>query len=543
MGSVKGQKNFLHVSVYWGGAELGSFSKPLARAGGVTAGKGFLADIKSVIWPRWDNLEIVRKTKSGLILNPNVPWDGVISTARGTHVLHALKPTRKIFEISAGTSASLRLDDMSIAIRVGPVHKLAEKRLPPAKGYRASPFSMLADRPIEWTVLAVAFIAAGIIALSARSTLKSRDNDTFNGLAELPAVNLLPFISQKHLAEAPNVIQFSLDRFDYVHNVWRYYTEFARTLGFGEPQSEKPLLFESVASEYKQLLSDQLATIKSAEARQVSEIKATSPRRGLISVPTVKGESIDGKVLRILDKISLLSAASQEIATKRINVSETFEKDLGLVKEEKEEKPSNEAFEKIAQGYLGIESDDKMQASLAKSSAARAALSQIDLFGEDRLRFGAVDCCDKPAGAPLNQSGLTWLSPSDSYGGEPLTVATLKVSTWGSPTSDNPRIEEPMAGKLAPALVERTISAGRYQLRLCYELALRRNQALKGSMEWRWQIDTQGRISNLDLLQTSIKDDELVRCVYDKIANWKFPKPKGGSVEIRYPFEFSRDKG
>lgn len=543
MGSVKSQKNYLHVSVYWGGAELGSFKKPLSRVHGVTAGKGLFSEIKSVVWPRWDKLEIIRKTKSGLILNPNIPWDGVVSTSRGSYVLRSLKPIRKIFEMTPGTSASLRLEDMSIAIRVGPQHAVEKRRIKPARGFAASPFSLIADQPAEWAALAIAAAGAAVITFSARSTLMTRDNDTYQGMADLPAQNLMPFIAQKHLAEGPNVIQFSLDRFNYVHNVWDYYSEFARTLGFGEPNTEKALLFGTTADEYKGLFEAQEKAIKSAELKQQKDIKDRKQGQGVLSVPTVTGESIDGKILRVLDKISVFSALSQELTQKRVEVAEAFEKDMGLKKDEKEAKPANEAFEKITQGYLGIESDDKMQESMAKSSAAMAALAQIDLFGEDRLRFGAIDCCQPPAGAPLTQSGFSWLSPFEGDLTYNQSVATLKGSTWGSPVKEEPTIQEPMVGHLEPALVEKTITAGRYQLRLCYELALRRNQAVKGSMEWRWQINSQGLISNIDLLQTSIKDDELVRCVHDKIANWKFPKPRGGSVEVRYPFEFSRDKG
>ena len=543
MTSQNDRKNFLQVTVFWGGAELGSYSRPLSRARGVSAGKSWFSNIRSVVWPRWDQLEIIQNTKSGLILNPNVAWNGVIANSRGSYVLQAAKPSRKIFEIGPGTTASLRIEELSIAIRVGPLLRKSEKRLKPARGYLGSPLSLVADRKVEWTALAVAFFAAGVIALSARSTLKSRDNDLYSGLSELPDVNLLPFISTKHLADGPTVVQFSLDRFDYVHDIWRYYSEFSKTLGYGEAVAENPKLFPSVTLEYKNHFDDQAKKIHAAEAKQSLDAQSARAGRGLISMPTVSGESVDGKVLRLLDKISVIAASSKDLERSRVSVSETFEKDMGLVKEEKEEKPTNEAFEKIAQGYLGIESDDKMQESLAKSSAAKAALAQLDLFGDERLLFGPINCCDPPAGSPIYQAGLTWIADGGRRDREPTTIASLKASTWGSPAVDDTKIVEPLAGKIEPSLVEKTITAGRYQLRLCYELALRRNQALRGSMEWRWQINTQGQISNLDLLQTSIKDDELVRCVYNKIANWKFPKPKGGSVEVRYPFEFSRDKG
>ena len=62
-------------------------------------------------------------------------------------------------------------------------------------------------------------------------------------------------------------------------------------------------------------------------------------------------------------------------------------------------------------------------------------------------------------------------------------------------------------------------------------------------MEWKWQIDTKGQLSQLSLMKSTLDDQELIQCVRQKIATWKFPKPKGGNVVIRYPFEFTKDKG
>lgn len=543
MGSTSSKKNYLQVSIYWGGAELGSYCRPLSSSRGVTAGHGFFSDIKSVIWPRWDSLEIISKTKSGLVLNPNIPWDGVLSSGQTTHILKSLKSSRKFFEIKPGTTASLRLDDMSIAIRVGPKIGKEQSRVKPASGFGASPFSFIAEKPSEWISLAAAVLAAGIITVSAHQTLKSRDNDLYQGIAELPNTNLLPFIAQKHLAEAPNVIQFTLDRFNYVHSVWNYYTDFATVVGFGKSNEATPMIFQSTIDQYKGFFDQQRSEIALAEGQQKIDIQKLESHQGAMSIPMVRGETVEGKILRVLDKIGLYSASARELAAKRVTIAEEFENDIGFAKGEKTEGPKNEAFAKIAQGYLGIESDDKMQESQARNSAARAALAQIDLFGEGRLKFGSLDCCDQPAGAPLTQTGVTW-TPADYAGLEALgSLAALKGSTWGVPVKEEPKIQEPVFGHIDPSTIEKTVSAGRYQLRLCYELALRRNQAAKGSMEWRWKINTQGRISNIDLLHSSIKDEELARCIHDKIATWKFSKPKGGSVEVRYPFEFSRDKG
>lgn len=543
MGSGSKRKSYLHVAVYWGGAELGSYCRPFESSGAVIAGAGLFADIRSEIWPRWDSLEIISKTRAGLVLNPNIAWDGVLETNGSTHILQSLRSARRIFEIKPGSSASLRIDDLSVAIRVGPKVTGDKIRVQPARGYMASPLTFIAEKSSEWISLTTALLAAAIISISAYSTLNSRQNDHYENIAELPSQNLLPFISQKYLAEAPYVLQFSLDRFNYVHSVWNFYEELSQVIGFGKSKHEEPLIFRSTVDEYKELIASQQTALAEAEAQQKYQANRRPENHAILSIPIIRGESVNGKIQRILDKIAVYAASSKELVGKRNEVAEQFEKDIGLVQSTKNEAPKNEAFAKIAQGYLGIESDDKMQESQAKNAAARAALIQTDLFGKERLQFGAIDCCAPPVGAPITQSGLVWLQPKATPNGEWISMATFKGSTWGVAVKESPKIIEPIRGHIDPSLIERTVSAGRYQLRLCYELALRRNQAAMGTMEWRWNINSEGKISNINLLNSSIKDDELVRCIHDKIATWKFAKPRGGTVEVRYPFEFSKDKG
>lgn len=89
MGVSKAGIKYLHVSVFRGGAEIGKCARPLAKKRSVTAGRGAFCDIKSVIWPLLDELEIILKTKDGLILNPKIAWDGVLHNGSTTHVLGA----------------------------------------------------------------------------------------------------------------------------------------------------------------------------------------------------------------------------------------------------------------------------------------------------------------------------------------------------------------------------------------------------------------------------------------------------------------------
>ena len=544
MASSKNKTKYLHVSLQWGGHEIGGYHRRLDACRGLKAGSGFFCDIRSSVWPRWDELEILMKSRSGLILNPNLPWDGVVSGGQETVFLNSLKPQRRLIEINSSTSASLRLDDLTVAIRVGPRIVAKPDRIKMKSGYMASPLAFIAHGSTEWGALWLALIASAIITGSAAWSLAVRQSEPYLKISDLPEERLLPFISQKHLADAPNIIQVGLDRFNYIHSVWKFYTDLTSSLGFGESIKKSDQIFETTSDYYNDLAAAQEKHLSGAENAQALQIRKLSADRSILSVPSVQGETLDGRALRIFDKISILTRSSGELFKKRNEVVEKFVADIGYKFEErKSPDATSAAFAKISAGFLGVESDDKIQAKQANETAARATLAQMTLFGEDQLKLGPNGCCSAPAGVPLTQEGLVWLAAAfDAKSAKPLSG--LKASKWGHSTgAEKANIREPLAGHINPADVERTVNAGRYQLRLCYELALRRNQSATGSMEWRWLIDSTGRISDISLLDTSIRDDDLIRCIRDKIAHWRFPKPSGGSVEVRYPFEFSKNKG
>ena len=104
-------------------------------------------------------------------------------------------------------------------------------------------------------------------------------------------------------------------------------------------------------------------------------------------------------------------------------------------------------------------------------------------------------------------------------------------------------VDAPLHLTFDPNVVESFIRENKYQLQLCYELALRRNEVASGTMEWRWRIDSRGFISDVALLSSGIKDQRMATCIRQKISTWRFPRPRRGSVEVSYPFEFSPAKG
>jgi hypothetical protein len=542
MGKGNRKNTYIEVVVLWGGSELGRLQKPLAKCSGVTAGKGLFTSIRSRVWPRWDALEILIWSKSGLILNPNVAWDGVITDSDGAHVLNSTRPQKKIIGISSQTSASLRLDEMSVLIRTGPRQATTTAIQKNKSKYRGSPLNFIADFKNEWISIGLAAIGAAIIMGSVWWSLENRTSKSYTNISDLPDKRILPFIAQSHLSTAPNIIQANLDRFNFIRSVWGFYSDLALTLGFGEDPGPKSPVFSSTVEYYQSLSAIQRGLFAGAESDQRQKLEAPKGRPPYLSIPTVKGESLDGRIVRTLDKISVIRDSSDELAQRRIKVAEEFEADVGYKFQPKRDEPTQqEAFAKISAGFMGVESDDKMQAKQALDSAARAALAQTQIFGRDRIRFGAIGCCEPPAGAPLTLDGLSWISPkfdADDFS----SSSVLEAVAWDSPSSKSSvnLTTENKIGAMDPVLVEKTVNAGLQQIRMCYELALSKNQTVNGLMEWRWTIERDGRPSKLKLIRSSINDPDLMKCVQDKIASWRFPKPEGGVIEVRYPFKFTR---
>lgn len=535
---------YLEVAVSWGGSELGRFVTPFTKCRGVSAGRGLFNNIRSRVWPRWDDLEILMKSRSGLILNPNLPWDGTIYDGSEVHVLNSSRPQRKIISIGQTTTGTLRLEDMTVMIKVGARKSSPSSKIVKKAGYAAAPLSLIADLRSDGVALCLGALGSMIICASIWWSLDNRPTGTYEKITDLPQDRLSAFLAHSYLSSAPNIIQSGLDRFKFVRSVWSYYTDLSLVAGFGESSGTGKQIFQSTKDYYGKLLTDQSVQLENSESSQQKKISASSSRGPIISIPTIRGESLDGRAQRIFDKIAILSESSDQLAKRRVEVAEKFATDVGYKFEErKEADKTQEAFAKISQGFLGVESDDKMQERTAKDAAAQAAAIQLRIFGKEKLLFGKHACCEQPAGMPLTQDGITWL-PAELNKADGASLSELKASNWAS--SDGKKglsIADSKAGQVDPANVEKTVTAGRYQLKLCYEMALRRNKTAGGAMEWRWTIGSDGRASDLNLIRSSIRDDELVRCVRDKIASWRFPRPEGGTVEVRYPFEFSRDKG
>jgi TonB family protein len=62
---------------------------------------------------------------------------------------------------------------------------------------------------------------------------------------------------------------------------------------------------------------------------------------------------------------------------------------------------------------------------------------------------------------------------------------------------------------------------------------------LTGKITFRWTIDTEGRVSDASMTDSSIGNTAVEQCVLRTIRNMRFAKPEGGICVVQWPFVFN----
>lgn len=94
-------------------------------------------------------------------------------------------------------------------------------------------------------------------------------------------------------------------------------------------------------------------------------------------------------------------------------------------------------------------------------------------------------------------------------------------------------------GTLSQALLEKTLSKYLDRFQYCYEKALLSDSSLSGNVVLSWEISTAGSASNIHVVRSQLNNSGLHGCLSKEIQKIPFPSPSGGSVTVKYPFNFS----
>jgi len=98
-------------------------------------------------------------------------------------------------------------------------------------------------------------------------------------------------------------------------------------------------------------------------------------------------------------------------------------------------------------------------------------------------------------------------------------------------------------GGLTREEIARVIQRHINQVRYCYEKELNRAPNLSGKVSVAFLIDGAGRVTTSDISESSMDDATVETCVTSVIKRMQFPQPRGGVVQVNYPFVFQSSGG
>jgi hypothetical protein len=93
-------------------------------------------------------------------------------------------------------------------------------------------------------------------------------------------------------------------------------------------------------------------------------------------------------------------------------------------------------------------------------------------------------------------------------------------------------------GGMSRQAVKRVIDQHLDEITYCYETALISNPSIMGKMIFEWKILMGGDVGEVRIKSSTVNSHEIHACIKAAIKTWQFPKPKGSTVVVSYPFIF-----
>ena len=98
-------------------------------------------------------------------------------------------------------------------------------------------------------------------------------------------------------------------------------------------------------------------------------------------------------------------------------------------------------------------------------------------------------------------------------------------------------------GKIDPDKVTMALEPHAGALEACYSDHVGRRRWLGGGIELRWDVDAEGAMTSVRLVQSDLGAWKVEKCVLDIARQLSFGKPKGGKAHITNRFDFSNGSG
>lgn len=98
-----------------------------------------------------------------------------------------------------------------------------------------------------------------------------------------------------------------------------------------------------------------------------------------------------------------------------------------------------------------------------------------------------------------------------------------------------------MQGKLDPEVIRKEIRAHHEQTWSCYEKNLSPDSVTDFRVVLTFVVLGSGQVDSVTA-KSSTATPDVEACLVNEAKSWRFPKPKGGAVPVRYPIIFKADE-
>ena len=522
------------------GGFLDDYKKPLGWPRTVTMGPK-KASLVMPYYPMAEPITLgsIKGPVFRMLVNPG--WHGFLTDQGVPKEITPDLTQDQYYQLKKGDYATITKGDLTVLIKVKPEKKVPVTPL--SAQYRGKLLSLWLGGPKERQSLGLGVLGAAVLVSAFVYSLLIKEDDRPKHKMDLEDKYNLAFVHPGHIKNLPEALQVKLDRTNYLQQAMTFYQDLStHFLGLETFNSEflypdSMTLYQRRYDEYESDIKDLLAEDREGVPKETDLAQMVAK----IAVPAVVGESFDASLLRLTGKLKSLHKVFHDSLQQRRVATKEFQEDVTYGFEVYRQELGKAQTENVFSGINAfnlIRNEDAMYQE-AEALAVKAYVEQKKIHQSREPITPLTKANTSPLGLKSPHPSLTILSDLQFSTNDKLSH--LRASIYG--THRKKKVQEPLIGKLNPDLIEKVINRHKFELKLCFELALRRNRALSGAMEWQWRLDSRGKISDLKLLNSSIKDQGMHQCVRKKIASWTFPRPQRGSVQITYPFRFRPNRG
>ncbi|MBP6630312.1 MAG: AgmX/PglI C-terminal domain-containing protein [Kofleriaceae bacterium] len=145
--------------------------------------------------------------------------------------------------------------------------------------------------------------------------------------------------------------------------------------------------------------------------------------------------------------------------------------------------------------------------------------------------------------APSLATQVSDLTPASAGGADRGRAAGRGRASIGRPFTGGPHLLAPPSvegpGTLELSAVAAEVDHRLAELESCYQRRLVSQPALAGAVVIHWTIGAAGQVVESCVTEDTVEDPEVVACVNQLVTARPFPAPRGGTVNVSFPFVFT----